>query len=177
MKNKYILSVMTASLVLLLCFSQNAQAKCAIKIDSNIRSGWKKQASYTTYDNILTINGKNNATNDADSIYIGSIDNMQKDCNILKIAITDIIGSYPWGGKAFGIVLSAKRLENDVWGNITPFQEPKNHQIEDGFIKGELFKNDQLIYDLSSMEGRTIYIGAKVFIGAGNTIKLQFSME
>jgi hypothetical protein len=148
-------------------------AECSFTLQSAISSGWNKAGvAYTVDKNTLKIKVGEGTKNDTDSIAIGSI----KDCSTLTITVAQISGEYLWGGKAIGFSFANAAIENHQWGNQASFPPPRGRAIEDGFIKSGLSNGTKLVYDIDS-KTETTHIGAKVFIGSGNALELQFSAQ
>lgn len=148
-------------------------AQCTLDIQSPISSGWNKEGvSYAVENNTLKIKVREGNRADTDSIFIGSI----RGCSTLTVAVTQISGEYPWGGKAIGLSFANDPIQAHQWGNQASFPAPRGEAIEDGFIKAGLANKAQLVYDIDNSAGTT-YFGAKVFIGSNNVMELQFSAQ
>lgn len=151
-------------------YCPDALAECALNIQSDIRSGWhKKNVDYETTGNILRIVVDDWGGDDSDSIYIGNING----CSQLRVRVLRKTGRYSWGGKAIGLSIAYDQRKAGQWGKHASFLPPRGHKIEDGFIKSRLSRGTTLIYDVDEID-RTMYFGAKVFLGADNRLVLEF---
>lgn len=163
-------AVVLSSLVL---FAPQVWARCSLYIQDSISSGWNKDSvTYTVEDDTITIEVDEMGWDDSDSIYIGSM----RGCSTLAVNVEHISGKYPWDGKAFGISFANDKREPHQWGNFASFTRPRGYVIDDGFIKARLFRNTRLVYDIPD-SSRTSHIGAKIFLGSRNTLKLRFSAQ
>lgn len=157
----------------LVCSSPEVLARCSLRIQNRINSGWNKESvSYTVEKNIINIKVGEMGWDDSDSIYIGSI----KGCSTLTVRVSQISGRYPWDGKAFGISFANEEREPHQWGSFASFPPPRGYAMDDGFIKAGLSNNTKLVYDIPN-SSLTSYIGAKIFLGSHNTLELQFSAQ
>jgi hypothetical protein len=157
----------------LACYCSAASAECSLKIQSRIGSGWKKEGvTYTVEKNTVRIKVSGGGKQDTDSISIGSI----RGCAALTINVSQISGQYPWGGKSIGFSFANAPLEPHQWANHASFPPPSGRAIEDGFIKAGLSNNSRLVYDIDD-SSKTVHFGAKVFIGANNSLELQFDAQ
>jgi hypothetical protein len=160
-----------ASSVVLYCPPLLAQ--CKLNIQSVISSGWNKDnVSYTVEKNKLKLKVADKARDDADSIYIGSIEG----CKTLIVDVVKVSGNYPWGGKIIGFSFFNEKLDPKQWGNQASFPPPRNRAIDDGFVKELSASDGKLVYDIAR-SGSAVHFGAKVFIGGGNVLELEFGTE
>jgi hypothetical protein len=88
-----------------------------------------------------------------------------------------VSGDYPNDGKAIGIAISGKMLKKENWGSSDAFIAPVEYTIEDGFIEEKIYDESELEYDLMDVKDRRLYLGAKVFVGQNNYLRIEFNVN
>jgi hypothetical protein len=147
-----------------------------LNIANTIYSGWNKPVTYKVSNNVLTVIGLEGAQPDADSIYIGEIDNCDGNLSLLKVKILQIYGCYPWGNKIIGFSFARDKLRVDEWGNNFPSLTPERLKMESGFIDNKLSRGDVVEYEIRNMGKSKIFFGAKVFVFGDNRAEFRFDV-
>jgi hypothetical protein len=147
-----------------------------------LKSGWKKNATYTTKmdsddKGSLFIEG-GEADPDTDSINIGTIFNSGTGGKkFLVLTVENIEGDFHYGGKVLGLSLSTQKFPNyEVAKQNASFIAPAGYFMDDNFINASFHKGMKLYYDISNL-GDLIQIGAKIYVFNGANTKISFNFS